>query len=264
MNVPVVRKDDIVAGLGRLGVAGGDCLMVHSSLKSFGHVEGGADAVIDVLEAALGPEGTLMMPTFSHGACEVFDPKESPSRNGLITETFRKRPGVLRSYHATHAYAARGRRAEEFIRDHDKISTFAPDCPLGKLAYAGGRVLSIGVGFRACTASHIGETEAGAQCFGFRKVPWKARNPETGRIEMMMVDSWRRESCPLGDWGLLEERTRTRTEVGETKVGNCNLMLVSALPVIQAARELRLKGRGAFGGCRECGIKPRSPKQYKE
>ena len=205
-----------------------------------------------------------MMPTFCHGAYEIFDPKESPSRNGLVTETFRKRPGVFRSYHATHAYAARGRRAEEFVRDHDRTSTFAPDCPLGKLAYAGGAVLSIGVGFRPCTISHVGETEAGAQCYGFRKVPWKVRNPDSGRIEVMMVDSWRREGCPVGKWSLFEEKTRERTEVGETKVGNSALVLVKGLPMMEAARELRLRGHGEFGGCRECAIKPRAPKLYTE
>lgn len=34
-------------------------VMVHSSLKSFGHVEGGADTVVDALMELLTPEGTL-------------------------------------------------------------------------------------------------------------------------------------------------------------------------------------------------------------
>ena len=262
MNRPIVTKSEIVEGLKRLGVTAGDALMVHSSLKSFGYVDGGADAVIDALQEALTPEGTLMMPTFSHGAYELFDPKESPSQSGLVTETFRRRPGVLRSYHATHAYAAWGGRAEEFIRDHDKTSTYAPDCPLGKLAYAGGYVLSIGVGFKTCTVSHIGETEVGAQCYGFRKLPRKIRNPETGRIETMMVDSWRREACPIGSWDLFEQKTRERMEVKETEVGNSTLVLVKALPMVEVGRELRLRGHGGFSGCRECRIKPRKPKEF--
>jgi len=40
-------------------------VVVHSSLSSFGYVEGGADAVIDALEEVITPEGTLVMPTFS-------------------------------------------------------------------------------------------------------------------------------------------------------------------------------------------------------
>ncbi len=45
-----------------LGVDAGDTLLVHSSYKSLGPVEGGPQTVIDALLAALGPDGTLIMP----------------------------------------------------------------------------------------------------------------------------------------------------------------------------------------------------------
>ena len=51
----VVTKQDIAEGLAALGVRAGDALLVHSSLSRFGHVEGGADAVIDALLEAVGP-----------------------------------------------------------------------------------------------------------------------------------------------------------------------------------------------------------------
>lgn len=44
-----VRKEDIKAGLRKSDLKKGDSLGVHSSLSSFGRVEGGADAVIDAL-----------------------------------------------------------------------------------------------------------------------------------------------------------------------------------------------------------------------
>jgi len=44
-----VSKEDIKAGLRKLGLKKGDIVGVHSSLSSFGYVEGGADAVIDSL-----------------------------------------------------------------------------------------------------------------------------------------------------------------------------------------------------------------------
>ena len=43
----------------------GDVLVVHSSLKSMGHVEGGAECVIAALTDAIGPEGTLILPAFT-------------------------------------------------------------------------------------------------------------------------------------------------------------------------------------------------------
>ena len=53
--------DHLTADLRRLGVAGGDLLMVHASLRAVGPVDGGADAVVDSLEAAVGSDGTLFM-----------------------------------------------------------------------------------------------------------------------------------------------------------------------------------------------------------
>lgn len=53
--------ESITADLVRLGVTAGDLLMVHGSLRAVGPVDGGADGVLDALEAAVGPGGTLLM-----------------------------------------------------------------------------------------------------------------------------------------------------------------------------------------------------------
>ena len=58
-----MTKAEIVDGLSKLGVKAGDILMVHSALSSLGWVEGGADTVIDALIEAVGPGGTIAMPT---------------------------------------------------------------------------------------------------------------------------------------------------------------------------------------------------------
>jgi aminoglycoside 3-N-acetyltransferase len=58
-----------------------------------------------VLETA-GPDGTVLMPVMTFG--EPFDPAHSPSRCGLITETFRRRPDAVRSLSPTHSIAGIG------------------------------------------------------------------------------------------------------------------------------------------------------------
>ena len=63
-----VTFDTLVQGFRTLGLEPGMGLMVHSSLRSFGYVEGGAATVVDALMEVLTPSGTLLMPSFNHGA----------------------------------------------------------------------------------------------------------------------------------------------------------------------------------------------------
>lgn len=119
----VVTERDIIAALNDVGIRRGDVVIVHSSLKSMGYVEGGADTVIDALLKVLGEDGTLVMPTliqkdFSN-AYQTWN-LDKPSDVGLITETFRKRDGVIRSDQATHSVAAFGPLKQYLTRDHGK------------------------------------------------------------------------------------------------------------------------------------------------
>jgi len=67
--------------------------------------------LIDALRDALGPAGTLVMPTMSDGA-SVFDPKTTPTcEMGIVAETFFRQPGVLRSTHPGASFAAAGPHA---------------------------------------------------------------------------------------------------------------------------------------------------------
>lgn len=60
---PLVTRGTIAAGLRELGVRSDDTLLVHSSLSSLGWVCGGPVAVVQGLLDALGPDGTLVVPT---------------------------------------------------------------------------------------------------------------------------------------------------------------------------------------------------------
>ena len=58
----MVCKEDIKRGLAELGITPGMILEVHSSLSSFGRVDGGAVTVIDALKEAVTEEGSIFMP----------------------------------------------------------------------------------------------------------------------------------------------------------------------------------------------------------
>ena len=157
-----VTAHDITSGLHTLGLHAGDVALVHSSLSSFGHVEGGAEAVIDALLETVGPTGTILMPTLTGSEAlspdnpPVFDPRRSPCWVGRIPETFRQRPDAIRSLHATHSAAAIGREAVALTTEHlDSITPCDAHSPYGKLAQMpNGYILLLGVDHQRNTTMH--------------------------------------------------------------------------------------------------------------
>ncbi len=140
------------------GVRSGDVLIVHSSAKAIGRAENGPVAAVRALKAAVTEEGTLLLPVFSNPRPDgIFKIKRTPSRVGLITEAFRRSEGVGRSKHPTHSVAGWGKRAAEFLADHDKTTALGVDSPFHKAAKAGADILMIGCHLTTCSLVHVGE-----------------------------------------------------------------------------------------------------------
>ena len=142
-----------------LGLQQDSVVIVHSSLKSFGHVEGGAQTVIDALLSYLAPNGTLLMPGLSymhvHKSHPIFDIRNTPSCVGIIPETFRQMGGVLRSMHPTHSVCGMGNRAKELLNHHHKDHTpCGENSPFHLLPKVDGYVLMLGCGLRPNTSFH--------------------------------------------------------------------------------------------------------------
>ncbi len=168
-------------------------------MSAFGEIEGGADAVLDALEEAVGPDGTVAMPAFPliGGMAEylatdpVFDVRETPSRMGSVTERFRRRPGVRRSLHPTHSVAARGPLAEEIVAGHERAATpFGAGTPFVAMVDSGFRQLWLGTGIRIFTLYHSFECirEGGFPIEVFRDRPVGARCV-TGDGSQLVVDT---------------------------------------------------------------------------
>src|SRR5437773_1957507 len=124
--------------------------------------------IIQVLQEAVGPSGTLLMPTmpFSGTALEyvakdkVFDVTRTPSQMGLITELFRRSPGVRRSIHPTHPVAAWGYKAKEMLEDHHLAkSPCGRQSPYGKLIEFESKILFLGTDIDVMTFFHTLEEE---------------------------------------------------------------------------------------------------------
>ncbi|MGB7538818.1 MAG: AAC(3) family N-acetyltransferase [Anaerolineales bacterium] len=181
----LLRKDLLA-----LGVRPGGLLLVHSSLRSLknpfpssiplsrhlsraaardqpGEGERGGEVgepgtVIQGLLETLGPDGTLLMPalTFERVTPEnpVFDIRYTPSNVGIIPETFRLRPGILRSLHPTHSVCAAGPLASVLIEAHAADTTpCGPHSPFHAITERGGQILFLGCGLEANTTMHAVE-----------------------------------------------------------------------------------------------------------
>ena len=155
---------ELSAQLEDIGITPGMDLLVHSSLKRLGPVEGGADGIIDTLLAAIAPDGTLMMSTVSGNVTPdqtFFHVTQTPSTVGALTNVFRQRPGAIRSLHPVHSLAAIGPKAKFFTEGHLEARTpWSVESPYGRLMRNDGFILFLGTDFNANTCIHAIEIEA--------------------------------------------------------------------------------------------------------
>ena len=165
----MVTKETVKLAAEAAGVKQGDILLVHSSFKSMGEVEGGAESVISGLMEALGDEGTLVLPTFCQqdfqNSYKTWH-MDKPSDVGYLTNYFRCREGSYRSDQATHSVAAAGKLAKWLTETHGHTSKrfgnmgdtpFAPDSPWQKMYDMSAKILLLGVSPIYITFRHFAE-----------------------------------------------------------------------------------------------------------
>lgn len=185
-----VTRNDIRQAAKDLGLAQGDTVLIHSSFKSLGHVEGGAEAVISGFRDAIGEQGNLVFPTLCQRDWEhVYENwhLDAPSDVGYLTNYFRKLPGVRRSNQATHSVAAQGPDAEYLTCTHGQTglrygvygdTPFAADSPWEKMYRMGAKVVFLGVSINKCTFRHYAE-----YCFVEESLARAKKRPDYLRLK---------------------------------------------------------------------------------
>jgi aminoglycoside 3-N-acetyltransferase len=224
-----------------IGLRSGDCVVVHSSLRAVGL---DAEELIEGLLAAVGPQGLVVMPTFTYDN-ETFVP-DTPSRTGTLTEVFRRRQDAVRSTHPTYSVAAIGNGAAELLDGHAGVGATAIDSPLDRLAARGGLVLLLGVGHTSNTTAHVGEFHAKAP---YLDIPFDPAWPRHGYDRF--------PGCSRA-FGMLERPLRERGAIRDGRVGRALAQLVPGSAVIEETVKLLQSDAAALlctdPGCYRCSL----------
>jgi len=236
----------LLAELRALGVRPGALLLVHCALSK---VKAGPQALIDALLGAVGPDGTLVMPSMADDDDVPFDRATTPCRGvGLLADTFWRRRGVLRS-DSPHAFAAFGPLAARITLPHPVDIPHGVDSPPGRVFQMNGSVLLLGVGHDCNTTLHVAEAIAGVR---YRQ-PKHATVLEHGRPRR--YDYGETDHC-CENFALLDAWLGAAQERGT--VGHAAARLARSRDIVAAALERLRHNETVFlhapGRCAECDL----------
>lgn len=232
-----------------LGVEAGGVLLVHASFSRVRPVEGGPPGLIEALLAALGKDGTLVMPSMADDDDTPFDRTQSHCRAvGIVADTFWRMPGVLRS-DSPHAFAAFGPQAARITEAHPVDIPHGLESPPGRVHELDGQVLLLGVGHDANTTLHVAEAIAGVR-YRQPKHATVLENGKPKRYEYGETD----HCCEK--FGLLDAWLGDKQRRG--KVGNAEARLARSRDIVAAALTRLGENETVFlhapGSCRECDV----------
>ena len=147
---------DIIRALNDVGIEQGDTIFVHSDISIFGKIQllkrrDFLENIIKAFKQAIGPDGTLILPTFSYSFCEnkVYDINNSRSKVGALTEYFRKLPDVKRTINPIFSVGVYGKQKEEYMGIGKDC--FDDESIFGKLLKNKAKVVFFGAPFQSCT-----------------------------------------------------------------------------------------------------------------
>ncbi|HEX6367433.1 MAG TPA: AAC(3)-IV family aminoglycoside N-acetyltransferase [Longimicrobium sp.] len=251
METRELSRAEVAGQLRALGVREGGVLLVHTSFRAVRPVEGGPHGLIEALRAAIGPEGTLVMPSWTGDDETPFDAASTPAAAdlGVVADTFWRMPGVARSSHP-FAFAAAGPRAEEITSGPLPLPPHIPESPVGHIHDLDGQVLLLGVNHDADTTLHLAELIAGVPY----RLPKSITVMQDGRPARISYGE--NDHC-CERFALADAWLRERGLQAEGRVGYADARLIRARDVVAVALEHLASDPLVFlhppgAGCEEC------------
>lgn len=142
-------KEELKAQLKAMGIEPTDTVVIHTSMKAIGEVEGGPNGFLDAFCEYLS-EGLFLVPTHTWDVVTAdnpyYDVRSTVPNIGLIPRVAATRPDGIRSLHPTHSVWAHGKRAAEFIAgEENACSPAGPGGCWDRMADWHAKILLIGV-----------------------------------------------------------------------------------------------------------------------
>lgn len=227
---------DLRRTLASLGLGHGDTLLVHSSFDAFEGFQGKPSEVLFELQQMVGRSGLLMMPTMTFTgtavdyarANPVVDMARVPSRMGLLTEIFRRSPGVVRSAHPTHPVAIWGEEADLVAAGHHLAATpCGSGTPFDALRKRQGKIVLLGTDVSVLTYYHLLEELLESQ------LPLAVFTEEVFRLRCRMRDGVELQSvCRLFEPAVSRRRNLHKMVPGLRKAGAWREARMGGLKVV--------------------------------
>ena len=154
----MITKQQLKADLQAMGIHPNDTVLIHTSLKAVGNVEGGADGFLDAFCEYL-QDGLFLVPTHTwhdvNADNPLYDVRTSVPCIGTVPRVAAFRADGIRSLHPTHSIWAHGSSAEDFIRGEENATSPAPvGFCWDRLGDVGAKILLIGVEHNRNTFIH--------------------------------------------------------------------------------------------------------------
>ena len=232
----MLNKDKLAEEFRNIGIENGMELEVHSSLSSFGYVEGGADAVIDALMECVGESGSIFMPALRLSAplelteedkalgittkIKVLPKNAERTDMGIIADTFRQRKDVVTGSGIIRT-SGWGRNAE-----------LAVTGGLDHVIHNGGKALLLGVDIYKLTAMHYVEDilpKAISDIFAPNEEICRKYPPEEWFMEA--------GEPPVKPWYTIQDMAHEKGLIKEGYIGDCRYMFFDIWSVVSIYKE---------------------------
>lgn len=248
-------RPELLRALRELGVKPGDTVMLHSAFSREHGFRGSAAELIETFIEAVGPEGHLLMVSLPYRNAALdwlesgkrFDVRKTPSMMGMVSEIFRRRPGVVRSLHPTHPILAFGPQAQRFIAAHpDCLCPCGPGTPFDEVARSDGQAVFMNVPVDMFTFFHFLEDRV-KDALPFPLYTDTLYSAEVvdveGRVRIVRTYAFAREAIRRRRPERLYDRLRQEGCVKSGQIGATRLLAVHMRDAIRCTDEMRAAGQ---------------------